>query len=112
MGGATGCIAALVNLYATITCVALTASAPKAHVALHKAHLDGDLARARELQTVLAEGDLAQSKLGVAGLKLAVSNYFGYGSGRARRPLPDGGNDALAAQTKVLDRLIQLEKSL
>jgi hypothetical protein len=51
-------------------------------------------------------------KLGVAGLKLIVKEYYGYGSGLARSPLPSGSEEALRGQKGVLDRLMELELSL
>lgn len=60
----------------------------------------------------MADGDLAQQKLGVAGLKLIVSTWYGYGNGRARSPLPSGNSEAMQAQKGPLDALLELEKSL
>jgi hypothetical protein len=51
-------------------------------------------------------------KLGVAGLKLIVKTYYGYGSGLARSPLPNANAEALAGQRAVLDKLMDLESSL
>jgi 4-hydroxy-2-oxoglutarate aldolase len=79
---------------------------------LDKAYKSADMEKAKQIQDVLCDADLAQSKLGVSGLKLAVSHYFGYGSGQARSPLPSGSESALAGQKSILDELIQLEKSL
>lgn len=86
--------------------------APKTHVALYNAWTAGDLAKAKEIQDLLSDADLAQSKLGVAGLKLATSHYFKYGSGKARNPLPSGNPSALEAQKGILDKLYQFETSL
>lgn len=86
--------------------------APKAHVALYIAWTAGDIAKAKEIQDLLSDADLAQSKLGVAGLKLATSHYFKYGSGKARNPLPSGNPSALEAQKGILDKLYQFETSL
>jgi dihydrodipicolinate synthase/N-acetylneuraminate lyase len=90
----------------------LISSAPKAHVALFKAFQEGDYKRAKDLQDVLADGDLAMQKLGVAGLKFIVKSYYGYGSGIARSPLPCANEEAFAAQKGVLDELMKLEFSL
>lgn len=81
-------------------------------MALYKAFHDGDYKRAKKLQDILADGDLAQQKLGVAGLKLIVSEWYGYGSGLARSPLPCGNPEAMQAQKGPLDALLDLEKSL
>ncbi|OCF36237.1 hypothetical protein I316_02110 [Kwoniella heveanensis BCC8398] len=100
VGGASGCIAALVNI------------APKAHAALFRAWTSGDLKKAKEIQDLLSDADLAQSKLGVSGLKLAVSKYFGYGSGIARSPLQKGNETTLSAQEAQLSKLVEFESSL
>jgi len=100
VGGASACIAALVNI------------APKSHAALYKAWTAGDLKGAKKIQDVLADADLAQQKLGVPGLKLAVSHYFGYGSGVARSPLPTGDGAKLASLADPLQKLVDLENSL
>lgn len=89
-----------------------TLSAPKAHVAVYDRITAGDLKGAKAVQDVLADADLSQQKLGVSGLKLAVSHYFGYGSGLARSPLPSGDESRLAAQEGPLKRLVDLENSL
>ena len=90
----------------------LTTSAPKAHVALFKAFQEGDYKRAKDLQDVLADGDLAMQKLGVAGLKLIVKSHYGYGNGIARSPLPCANEEAFKGQKGVLDELMDLEFSL
>jgi len=87
-------------------------SAPKAHVALHKAFNEGDFKKAKQLQDVLADGDLAMQKLGVAGLKFIVKSYYGYGNGLARSPLPNANEEAFGVQKGVLDKLMELEFSL
>jgi dihydrodipicolinate synthase/N-acetylneuraminate lyase len=92
--------------------MSLKTSAPRTHVALHKAFLEGDYKRAKELQDVLADGDLAMQKLGVAGLKWIVKSYYGYGNGLARSPLPNANEEAFGAQKGVLDELMKLEFSL
>ena len=51
-------------------------------------------------------------KLGVAGLKLIVKSYYGYGSGIARSPLPCANEEAFKGQKGVLDELMDLEFSL
>ena len=72
----------------------------------------GDLKGAKEVQDVLSDADSSQQKLGVAGLKLAVSHYFGYGSGMARSPLQMVDPSRLAAQEGPLGRLVALENRL
>lgn len=126
MGGASGAIAALVNMYVnpspcisfssafspSVVCRRADGSAPKAHVALYKAFNQGDYKRAKQLQDVLADGDLAMQKLGVAGLKFIVKTYYGYGNGLARSPLPGANEEAFNGQKEVLDKLMDLEFSL
>ncbi|KAK7701520.1 hypothetical protein SLS64_010265 [Diaporthe eres] len=75
VAGSNGVIAALANV------------APKTHVRLLKLYQDGDLKAAIELQSKLSHADWALSKVGVAGVKAVVSQFFAYGSGRGRRPL-------------------------
>ena len=86
--------------------------APKAHVAVYERFMAGDLKAAKAVQDVLADADLSQQKLGVSGLKFAVSHYFGYGSGRARSPLPAGDDMRLQAEEVPLKALVDLENSL
>lgn len=74
--------------------------------------MKGDLVKAKQLQDLLSDADLAAVKLGVAGLKLACSHYYGYGSGRARRPLPDGDAVKLQSAGTVLDKLVEVEDGL
>lgn len=88
------------------------ASFPKAHVALYDAVLSGDLSKAKQIQTLLSDGDLAQSRLGIGGLKYAVASLYGYGSGRTRRPLQDGTNAGFQAQKDTLQKVYDLEASL
>jgi dihydrodipicolinate synthase/N-acetylneuraminate lyase len=90
----------------------LICSAPKAHVAIQNAFLAGDYKKAKDLQDTLADGDLAMQKLGVAGLKLIVKTYYGYGNGLARSPLPNANAEALQGQKGPLDKLMDLEFSL
>ena len=90
----------------------LTTSAPKAHVALFKAFQEGDYKRAKDLQDILADGDLAMQKLGVAVLKLIVKSHYGFGNGIARSPLPCANEEAFKGQKGVLDELMDLEFSL
>lgn len=79
---------------------------------MYQAITSGDLAKAKAIQDVLSDGDLAQSRLGIGGLKYAVSQFYGYGSGRARRPLQDGSETSFTAQKQVLQRVYELEQSL
>ncbi|KAL1599457.1 hypothetical protein SLS60_007260 [Paraconiothyrium brasiliense] len=75
VGGSNGVIAALANVV------------PKVHVQLLNLWSEGKLEEGRKLQTKLSNADGALQKVGVAGVKAVVSYFFGYGSGKARRPL-------------------------
>ncbi|KAL4874219.1 aldolase, partial [Aspergillus karnatakaensis] len=75
VAGSTGIIAALANI------------APKVHVKLLELYNSGDLKAAQELQAKLSHADWALSKVGVVGVKAVIEHFFGYGSGRGRRPL-------------------------
>ena len=75
VGGSHGVIAATANLV------------PKVHVEMLRLYDEGKLKEAQELQTRFSRADWALVQLGVAGLKAALDKYYGYGSGRSRRPL-------------------------
>jgi len=101
VAGSAGVIGALVNLV------------PKVHVRLLQLYDDGDLKGARRLQELLSDADWSLVKLGVAGLKSALSHYHGYGAGRSRSPL---GSIDFQAWDKVtvdkVDKVVSLEKTL
>jgi hypothetical protein len=48
----------------------------------------------------------------VAGYKLAVSKYFGYGNGIVRSPLPNVTEAGLKASDDIFGRLLALEEKL
>lgn len=100
--GSQGTIAALPNL------------APKAHVKAFKLFNEGKIAEAQELQNIFAHADWAVGKIGgVAGLKLVVSKYFGYGTGAVRGPLSVVGEDRLkGTDGEWIRKLVEIEKSL
>lgn len=99
VAGSNGVIAALANV------------APKAHVRLLQLYQEGDLKAAIELQSKLSHADWALSKVGVAGVKAIVSNFFSYGSGRGRRPLGFTTVSALAEDiVGPIKEVIDLEK--
>lgn len=99
VAGSNGVIAALANV------------APKTHVRLLKLYQEGDLKAAIELQSKLSHADWALSKVGVAGVKAIVSNFFSYGSGRGRRPLGVTTVSALADDiVGPIKEVIDLEK--
>lgn len=99
VAGSNGVIAALANV------------APKTHVRLLQLYRDGDLVAAIELQSKLSHADWALSKVGVAGVKAVVSHFFGYGSGRGRRPLGVTTVSALSDEIiGPIKEVINLEK--
>lgn len=101
VAGSHGVIAALANV------------APKAHVKLLKLYRDGQLKEAIELQNKLSHADWALSKVGVAGVKAIVSNYFSYGTGRGRRPLGVTSVSALSADiVDPIKEVVDLEQQL
>ncbi|PQK14555.1 hypothetical protein BB8028_0005g00860 [Beauveria bassiana] len=101
VGGSHGVIAATANLV------------PKLHTVMLKLYDEGKIRDAQELQTRFSRADWTLVQLGVSGLKAALHKYYGYGSGRSRRPLSsldvnrfDGDADA------PLRDLVEQEKSL
>jgi 2-keto-3-deoxy-L-rhamnonate aldolase len=101
VAGSHGIIAALANI------------APKLHVQLLKLYEEGNLRGAQSIQAKLSDADWALGKVGVVGVKVVIGRFFGYGSGRGRRPLgvvkaEEIGEDIL----KVIGEVVQLEKEL
>ncbi|KAF1845293.1 dihydrodipicolinate synthetase family protein [Cucurbitaria berberidis CBS 394.84] len=99
VAGSNGVIAALANVV------------PALHVRLLNLWQDGKLQEARQLQSKLSNADGALQKVGVAGVKAVISHFFGYGTGRGRRPL--GTTTVQALNREILEPLedvIQLEK--
>ncbi|KAK4702318.1 4-hydroxy-2-oxoglutarate aldolase, partial [Phenoliferia sp. Uapishka_3] len=95
VGGSSGTIGALVNFV------------PAVHVELMKRWEAGDVAGAKELQDVVSDADWSMSKLGVSGLKAAVSSEWDYGSGRVRVPLLP----SVYTVAKQFEAVLALEKS-
>lgn len=101
VAGSNGVIAALANVV------------PKVHVQLLALWKAGKLAEAMELQSKLSHADWTLSKVGVAGVKSVVAQHFGYGSGKARRPLGAFEYASLSEGAQAtLDAVIELEKAL
>lgn len=101
VAGSNGVIAALANVV------------PKTHVQLLKLYQEGKLQEAIDLQTKLSHADWTLSKVGVGGVKAVITEYFGYGSSKARRPL--GRFDVRSLSGSAHDTLtivIDIEKSL
>lgn len=99
VAGSNGVIAALANI------------APKAHVKMLELYKTGDLEKAIELQTKLSHADWNLSKVGVAGVKAVIAEFFGYGSGRGRRPMGSFDVSTLSAAAKEsLSAIVEVEK--
>ena len=98
-----GLIGALVNV------------APKAHVKLYQLFEEGKLAEAVKLQQLLSNGDASISGIGgIGGVKIAIAENFGYGTGTARGPLTNGTTSKLvdSEAAEWIKKCIELEKSL
>lgn len=101
IAGSNGVIAALANVV------------PKLHVHLLKLYTDGKLQEAMEVQTKLSHADWTLSKVGVAGVKSVVAEFFSYGSARARRPLGRFDIKNLSENAyRSLEEVVNVEKSL
>lgn len=101
VAGADGLIGALTNLFPTV------------HVHLLRGYDVGNWDTARDIQAKLSRADWLLTNLGVSGLKAAIQRYYGYGSGRSRRPLQSMTKGAWATvDTTVLDELVLLERNL
>ena len=101
VAGSNGVIAALANI------------APKAHVKILELYAAGDMKAAIELQTKLSHADWNLSKVGVAGVKAVITEFYGYGTGRGRRPL--GSFDVSTLSTAAKDSIsavVEIEKEL
>lgn len=101
VAGSNGIIAALANI------------APKTHVQVLRLYEKGDIKAAQALQSKLSNADWALLKVGIAGVKAIISEYFGYGTGRGRRPL---GNTSVATLSQEvlapIQEVVNLEKGL
>jgi len=98
-----GLIGALVNL------------TPKAHVKLVKLFDEGNLKEAVQLQEILSNADASLSAVGgIGGLKMCVSQYFGYGTGTVRGPLTNGSEAKITSGVAAdwIKRCVDLEKTL
>lgn len=101
VAGSNGVIAAAANLV------------PKVHVKLLEHYDAGRLKEAQDIQTKLSDADWALVQLGVAGLKAALSRYYGYGGGRSRRPLGLVESARFEGKTDLILRtVVDLENSL
>lgn len=91
LAGSNGVIAALANI------------APKAHTKLLELYRAGDFEHAIKLQTKFSHADWNLSKVGVAGVKAVIAEFFGYGAGKSRRPL--GSFDTSSLSTAARDSI-------
>ncbi|ETS84130.1 hypothetical protein PFICI_02155 [Pestalotiopsis fici W106-1] len=100
VAGSNGVIAALANVV------------PRTHVQLLSLWRDGKVQEARQLQSKLSNADGALQKVGVAGVKAVVSHFFGYGTGKGRRPLGTASVGTLSEEIMgPITALVDLEKS-
>lgn len=73
----------------------------------------GKVKEAIELQTKLSHADWNLSKVGVAGVKAVIAEFFGYGSGKGRRPLGQFDISTLSASSREsMQAVVDIEKSL
>jgi len=101
VAGSNGVIAALANI------------APKAHVKILELYAAGDMKAAIELQTKLSHADWNLSKVGVAGVKAVITEFYGYGTGRSRRPLGSFDISTLSTAAKdSISAVVDIEKGL
>lgn len=100
--GSAGIIGALVNLV------------PGLHTKLFKLYYEGKVEEARKIQEVFSHADAAVSTLGgIAGLKRAVSEHFGYGIPYVRGPLLQVPKESLqSAAGEWIAKVVQMEKAL
>ncbi|MCJ1313048.1 hypothetical protein MMC25_006724 [Agyrium rufum] len=86
--------------------------APKACVKVFDLYCRGDVAKAQEMQKVVARGDWAAIAGGIAGTKFAMQEFFGYG-GFPRRPLPRvEEGEKVKEVLRAFREVVELEKSL
>jgi 4-hydroxy-2-oxoglutarate aldolase len=101
VAGSNGVVAALANI------------APKVHVKILELYAAGDMKTAIELQTKLSHADWNLSKVGVAGVKAVIAEFYGYGTGKGRRPLGLFDISALSAVAREsINIVVEIEKGL
>lgn len=101
VAGSNGVVAALANV------------APRTHVKMLELYAAGKVKEAIELQTKLSHADWNLSKVGVAGVKAVIAEFFGYGSGKGRRPLGQFDISTLSASSRdSMQAVVDIEKSL
>ncbi|KAM0280671.1 hypothetical protein ACHAO9_011079 [Fusarium lateritium] len=101
IAGSHGVISALANVV------------PRVHVEVIRLYAAGELEKAKTIQAELSKADWALLKFGISGVKVACEKWFGYGSGRVRRPLPNVDVEKLSAgDIGALESVVRIEKSL
>ncbi|KAL2840101.1 hypothetical protein BJX68DRAFT_258620 [Aspergillus pseudodeflectus] len=101
VAGSHGIIAALANI------------APRLHVRLLRLYEEGDLKGAQGIQAKLSDADWALGKAGVVGVKAVIERFFGYGSGRGRRPLGVVEAEAIGEDIlQIIGEVVRLEEEL
>jgi 4-hydroxy-2-oxoglutarate aldolase len=101
IAGSNGVIAALANI------------APKVHVRILELYAAGDMESAIKLQTKLSHADWNLSKVGVAGVKAVIAEFYGYGTGKGRRPLGPFDISTLSAEARdSISGVVEIEKGL
>ncbi|KAM0187772.1 hypothetical protein ACHAPI_011000 [Fusarium lateritium] len=101
VAGSHGVISALANVV------------PRVHVEVIRLYAAGELEKAKTIQAELSKADWALLKFGISGVKVACEKWFGYGSGRVRRPLPNVDVEKLSAgDIGALESVVRIEKSL
>lgn len=101
VAGSNGVISALANVV------------PRTHGEVLRLYDAGKLREAQKLQDKLSEADWQLSKLGISGVKGVTKLFFGYGSARARAPLPTVEVEGLAdGARKSLQIVVELERQL
>ncbi|KAH8914370.1 dihydrodipicolinate synthetase [Atractiella rhizophila] len=106
IGRSSGCITGLGNI-APATIVKLFQTGVKAITTCSPA----DLKAAQELEDVVAAGDWAFAKNGLAVSKYVVAKRFGYG-GVPRRPLPQVAVEAGEKADEAMGELLRIEREL
>ncbi|KAI0016229.1 L-threo-3-deoxy-hexulosonate aldolase [Xylariomycetidae sp. FL0641] len=84
---------------------------PKVCVKVWNLYVEGKTEEAAALQKVLARGDWFLTKAAIAGTKMAIQSYFGYG-GYPRRPLKRLEKARVAAIADGIKEVMEVEKSL
>lgn len=85
--------------------------APKACIRTIELYRQGSVAKAQEMQEIVAQGDWTAIQGGVVGVKAGLLGWMGYG-GYARSPLPRPSVEQSRKWKEGFRELVRLEKSL